>query len=339
MLYVVIIFLCLSILLYLLLGGADFGAGIVELFTSPALRQRTRMITYNTIGPIWEANHMWLIITIVILFVGFPVVYSTISVHLHIPLLLMLLGIIGRGTAFIFRHYDAVKDDMQRLYNVIFMYSSLVTPFFLGVIAGGLLSGYIDPEAGTFYAGYMKPWTNLFSLSVGLFMVNICAFLAAVYLTGEITDLAINKIFKRKAMTFNITTVLSGGLVFLAAELEDLALMRQLISDPVTLTAFILASFSLFLLWKFLKSDHHVTTRLIAGFQVTMILFAVGFHYFPDFVIIKNGENLSLYNAVATEGPVNALGWALVLGSILILPSLFYLIYSFQKDRATSKDI
>src|ERR1700734_1051124 len=125
MLYVVIAYLWASILLYLLLGGADFGAGILELFTSEKNRSITRRTMYKAIGPIWEANHMWLIIAIVILFVGFPLIYSNICTYLHIPLLIMLMGVTARGTAFSFRNYDAVKDDkMQDVYNYIFVYSS-----------------------------------------------------------------------------------------------------------------------------------------------------------------------------------------------------------------------
>src|SRR5688500_9395037 len=119
MLYVVIVYLWTAILLYLLLGGADFGAGIIEFFTSRRNRSRTRRTMYQAIGPVWEANHMWLIITIVILFVGFPKIYTTMSVYLHIPLTAMLLGIIARGTAFVFRNYDAVKDDLQKVYSRI----------------------------------------------------------------------------------------------------------------------------------------------------------------------------------------------------------------------------
>src|SRR6478609_9762603 len=123
--YVVITYLFLSLLLYLLLGGADFGAGIVELFTSRKNKGRTRKTLYHAIGPIWEANHMWLIIAIVILFVGFPYIYTTLSIYLHIPLTIMLLGIIARGTAFVFRHYDAINDDWQFWYNRIYSISSL----------------------------------------------------------------------------------------------------------------------------------------------------------------------------------------------------------------------
>src|SRR6201996_9693167 len=137
MLYVVIVFLWVALLLYLILGGADFGAGIIELFTSEDNKVKTRKISYQAIGPIWEANHMWLIIAIVILFVGFPTIYSQMCIYLHIPLLIMLMGIIARGTAFSFRNYDAVKDEKtQALYNHIFVYSSVITPLFLGITAG-----------------------------------------------------------------------------------------------------------------------------------------------------------------------------------------------------------
>src|SRR3954469_2979386 len=132
MLYVVMAYLWAAILLYLLMGGADFGAGIIELVTSNKNKSKTRRTMYNAIGPIWEANHMWLIIAIVILFVGFPVIYTTMSTYLHIPLVIMLMGIIARGTALAFRNYDAVIDDMQKVYNKIFVYSSFITPLFLG---------------------------------------------------------------------------------------------------------------------------------------------------------------------------------------------------------------
>lgn len=336
MLYVVIAFLCFSILLYLLLGGADFGAGIVELITKDKFRQKTRIITYRTIGPVWEANHMWLIIVIVILFVGFPAIYTALSVYLHIPLLLMLLGIIGRGTAFIFRHYDAVKDNMQRVYNFIFTYSSFITPFFLGVIAGAMISGDINPEATDFHGLYIAPWTSWFALAVGIFTVSICGFLAAVYLSGEELDPGIRKVFIHNAKLLNVATVLSGALVFIAAHVDGLALMRELVTQPVTLIILILATLSLLPLWYFLNARRANATRMVAGFQVTMILLALGYHYFPDFIILQNAENLSLYNSAATEKSITSLAWALILGSIFILPSLFYLIYSFQKEETVS---
>jgi cytochrome d ubiquinol oxidase subunit II len=165
MLYVVITFLFLAIVLYFLLGGADFGAGIIELFTSADNKSRTRKTSYQAIGPIWEANHMWLIIAVVIMFVGFPVIYSDMCTFLHIPLLIMLLGITARGTAFAFRNYDAVKgENTQKLYNKVFVYSSFITPLFLGIIAGSVISRQIDLHATTFLAASVFSWLNYFSV-------------------------------------------------------------------------------------------------------------------------------------------------------------------------------
>src|SRR5471030_676536 len=156
MLYIVITFLFLAIVLYFLLGGVDFGAGIIELFTSDGNKHRTRKTMYQAIGPILEANHMWLIIAVVIMFMGFPVIYSEMCTYLHIPLLIMLLGITARGTAFSFRNYDAIKGERtQNIYNHIFVYSSFITPLFSGIIAGSAVSRQIDINATTFLSAYI----------------------------------------------------------------------------------------------------------------------------------------------------------------------------------------
>lgn len=331
MLYVVIVFLWTAILLYLLMGGADFGAGILELFTSEKNLKKTRKTMYRAIGPIWEANHMWLIITIVILFVGFPEIYTTMSVHLHIPLTIMLLGIIARGTAFTFRHYDAVVDDMQQIYNKIFVYSSFVTPLFLGIIGGSAVSGQIDTEANNFLSAYIFSWLNWFSVSVGFFTVAICGFLAAVYIIGE-TDTELDQHrFIRKARFMNIAAFVCGALVFVAAYFEGIPLIEWTFGNTIGITAIVLATLSLIVFWYLLNRRKTAIIRILAGFQVSMILLSTTYRHFPNIVILKNGSHLSLLEHSGHEETITALAWALLLGSIFILPALGYLIYSFQK--------
>lgn len=330
---VIITFLCAAILLYFLLGGADFGAGIIELFTSAKNRSKTRNTMYHAIGPVWEANHMWLIIAIVILFVAFPKIYTTMSVYLHIPLAIMLIGIIARGTAFVFRHYDAVKDQMQEVYNKIFIYSSFITPLFLGIIAGSLISGKIDNQANNFADAYVFGWLNWFSVAVGLFTVALCGFLAAIYLIGESKELADKKRFIKKAEFMNVAAVLFGAMVFGSAYLEEVPLVDWVLKNPVGLTAIVLASLSLILLWYLLIKGKTKVLRLLAGFQVTMILVAISFAHFPNFIRLKNGDAISLYETIAPIKTVNTLGWALLLGSVLILPFLGYLFYKFQQKE------
>lgn len=331
--YVIIAFLCLAILLYFLLGGADFGAGIIELFTSQKNRSKTRKTMSQAIGPVWEANHMWLIITIVILFVAFPKIYTTMSVYLHIPLAIMLIGIIARGTAFVFRHYDAVKDQMQEVYNKIFIYSSFITPLFLGIIAGSVLSGQIDTQANDFATAYIYSWLNWFSIAVGLFTVALCGFLAAIYLIGETEANEEKKRFIKKAEFMNVAAVIFGAMVFTAAHLENVPLIDWVFQNNVALAAVVLASLSLVLLWYLLLKGKTKVLRILAGFQVTMILVAISYAHFPNFIRLKNGDTISLYETIAPIKTVQSLGWALVLGSFLILPFLGYLFYKFQQKE------
>ena len=331
--YVIISFLCLAILLYFLLGGADFGAGIIELFTSSKNRSKTRKTMYHAIGPVWEANHMWLIITIVILFVAFPKIYTTMSVYLHIPLAIMLVGIIARGTAFVFRHYDAVKDQMQEVYNKIFIYSSFITPLFLGIIAGSMLSGKIDNHANDFTSAYIYGWLNWFSVAVGLFTVALCGFLAAIYLIGESKAEEDKRRFIKKAEFMNVAAVLLGMMVFIAANIEGVPLINWVFKDVVGLLAVSLASLSLVLLWYLLVKGKTKVLRVLAGFQVTMILLAISYAHFPNFIRFKDGTTLSLQESIAPIKTVESLAWALLLGSLFILPFLGYLFYKFQQKE------
>ncbi|UYQ94575.1 cytochrome d ubiquinol oxidase subunit II [Chitinophaga horti] len=337
MLYVVIVYLWASILLYLLLGGADFGAGIIELFTSEKNRNRTRKTTYQAIGPIWEANHMWLIIAIVILFVGFPAIYSTMSVYLHIPLTIMLIGIIARGTAFAFRHHDAVVDDWQNVYNRIFTWSSFVTPLFLGIIAGSAVSGRIDTQAVNFLDAYIFSWLDWFTVAVGFFTTAICAFLAAVYLIGETDNETDRKRFIHKAQTSNILAVFCGFLVFTAAYFEGIPLFQWVFGNLVGAVAITAATLSLILLWYLLRQGKTKILRVLAGFQVTMILLTVTWQHYPNIVLLADGGYLSLTEHHGHAKTISSLGWALLLGSIFILPALFYLIYSFQQKNGAKE--
>jgi cytochrome bd ubiquinol oxidase subunit II len=331
--YVVISYLYLSILLYLVLGGADFGAGIIEMFTSQKNIRHTRTTLYHAIGPIWEANHMWLIIVIVILFVGFPVVYSTLSVYLHIPLLIMLMGIVARGTAFVFRHYDAVRDEMQELYNNVFIWSSFLTPFFLGVIAGSTISGHINQAATTFAEAYVFSWFNVFSFSVGLFTVFLCGFMASIYLIGEAQNQNDRRRFVRKAKRMNIAAVGAGALVFLAAVLDEIPLLNWVFGHPVGLMAVVVATLSLLFMWRWIDTQRVMVPRILVGLQVTMILLAVSYVHFPNLVMLQGDAKISLLENIAPSKTMQALGWALLIGSVFILPALFYLYYSFQKKE------
>jgi cytochrome bd ubiquinol oxidase subunit II len=333
MLYVVIFFLFVSIILYCLLGGGDFGAGILELTASRKSRDKVREMVTTAIAPIWEANHIWLIIAVVILFNGFPPVYTSISVALYIPLILVLLGIVFRGTAFTFRHYDAVKDKSQEIYSNIFSYSSVMVTFFFGLVVGAIVSNKIMLNPPDFFYGYIYPWFNLFSVSVGLFVSSLFAYIASVYLLNVLTDEETSKEFLRKTKIANLVAVTAGGLVFISSYFEMVGFTQRFFESPLSILLIILASGLVPVLWRLLDKRKRWLSRIAVGVQLVFIIGAFYAAYYPTIVVIRDGEDLSLINSAAPEITLTYLGWALIAGSLLIFPALAYLYIVFKSGK------
>lgn len=333
MLYIVIFFFLVSIYIYCLLGGADFGAGIIEFMSGKKSKERTRELVSEAMAPIWEANHMWLIIAVVVLFNAFPLVYTRLLVSLSIPLIIMLIGIILRGTAFTFRHYDAVKDGSQEIYSKVFQYSSIIVPFFFGLVVGAIVSGKITENPATFYEGYVAPWFNLFSVSTGIFVTSLFAFIAAVFLISESTDADTLSEFVSKSKKTVVAAVASGLLVFGSSVLEDVHFTERFFTNPSSIIFIVLATVSLPVLWKVLGKGLKWPSRILAGAVLFFILGAFYAVYFPSLVLLKSGRNMTFYNSAAPDVTLNYLGWALIVGSVIIFPSLFFLMNVFKSEK------
>src|SRR5512145_994232 len=146
-----------SLTFYALLGGADFGGGVWDMFASGSRKRAQRELIAEAIGPVWEANHVWLILVVVLLFTAFPPAFAAMATALHIPLTLMLIGVVLRGSAFTFRSYDRRTDDVQRRWGRVFSMTSLITPILLGVTVGSVSSGRIRSEYSDFAAAFVAP--------------------------------------------------------------------------------------------------------------------------------------------------------------------------------------
>ena len=139
-----------------------------------------------------------LILVIVILFTAFPPAFAAIATALHIPITLLLIGIVLRGTAFTFRTYDVQRDDVQRRWSLVFSIASIITPILLGTILGAIASGTIRIENGTVTSGFFESWLAPFPIAVGFFALALFAFLAAVYLTLETHERELQEDFRRR---------------------------------------------------------------------------------------------------------------------------------------------
>lgn len=327
-------FLGVAILLYCLFAGADFGAGILEAFRGPRRREAQQELITHAISPVWEANHVWVVLAVVILFVGFPAAYARLSVVLHIPLTLMLLGIVLRGCAFTFRHYDAVKDRSQAAYSAIFVISSFVTPLMLGTIAGAVFLGRFPAlDGASFTDAFVHPWFNLFSLSVGLFASVLFTFLAAVYLIGETAEPELKQIFVARARAANLAALVIGAWVFVAAEIDGLNLVHAFTSDALALACLVSATFLLGPLWWCVTRSSIHRARLCVGTQVSLILMGWLKLQLPALVVsrLPGVASITIYSAAAPAATLAPLLWALVVGSALIFPALLYLLIIFKR--------
>src|SRR5690242_13033587 len=175
-----------GLIAYAVLGGADFGAGVWELLAVGKTSTGHRQLINRALGPVWEANHTWLIFLIVGLFNVFPPAFAALSIALFVPLSIVLIGIVLRGAAFVFSYYATdAQGPFAQWWRRVFSVTSLITPFFLGASAAAVASGHLLAPDGTARADMFASWTSPFALAVGAMAIALCATLAAVYLTNE----------------------------------------------------------------------------------------------------------------------------------------------------------
>jgi len=329
MLSIITIILGTAFLLYTLLGGADFGAGIIESLAG----KREEVTISRAIAPVWEANHVWLILAVVILFTGFPLVYSSLSTVLHIPLMIVLLGIISRGTAFTFRHYDVVLDKSHKYYTLLFRVSSFVTPIFLGIILGAMMLGRITFDTSqSFYQVFMTPWLNVFCISMGIFAACLFAYISAIFLVGETKINRERKMYVRLAKRFMIGTMFTGSLVFIAASVSGHNLLKQFSHSVTSIVTLVVATILCPLIWHFLNKEKNKTVYLRIGVSLQVTLVLIGWFYiqFPVLIKLNNGISLTFFNTQAPYATLYQLLIALIVGLIVIIPGFVYLFRVFK---------
>src|SRR5216684_4080407 len=146
-----------ALILYALLGGADYGGGVWDLFAFGKRAPAQRALIAQAIGPVWEANHVWLIFVIVVLFTAFPPAYAALSVALFVPLHLVLVGITLRGAAFVFRGPQAGGPGSGP-WGAVFGVASVITPALLGMCVGAVSAGGLRVRGGEVRVEEPPPW-------------------------------------------------------------------------------------------------------------------------------------------------------------------------------------
>src|SRR5918995_5151081 len=200
---VVAAILWIGVTLYAVFGGADFGGGMWDLLAGKTERgNRARRLIDHSIAPVWEANHVWLIFVLVVLWTAFPEVFSAIFTTLYIPLALAALGIVLRGAGFAFRH--ALPGPVRAPATRVFGVSSVLTPFFMGTVVGAVASGEV-PAGGD--GDPTSSWIGFLPLVTGVLFVAVCAYLAAIFLVRDVAaagDKDLERYFARRALAMAV---------------------------------------------------------------------------------------------------------------------------------------
>jgi cytochrome bd ubiquinol oxidase subunit II len=318
--------LLLAVIAYAVFGGADFGAGFWDLTAGgPERGERPRDVIEHSIGPVWEANHVWLIFIFVILWTSFPEAYASITLTLFVPLTIAALGIVLRGASFAFRK-AVLGMGYRRVFGAAFAASSVLVPYCMGAIAGGIASGRVP--AGGRAGDPVQSWINPTSVLSGVLAVAAVAYLAAVYLVWDarrLNEKEMAEYFRRRAVAAAAAVGVIGlvGIFVLAADasylfdgLTSRALPLVILSALCGLGALVL-----------LVRNAPRGARLLAVLAVATVIVSWGVAQWPYLL----PESLTFSAAAAPGGTLAAVLAAGLLACAIVVPGFVLLFLLHQK--------
>lgn len=344
----------LGLIAYALLGGADFGGGVLDLLAAGPRKRAQREAIARAMGPVWEANHVWLIFMLVVLFTCFPRGYAPIATALFVPFHLALAGIMLRGASFVFRGFrtsnraqvtpapheagqrespiepkgPAQADEPLAAWGVVFGVASVISPLLLGASFGALTEGdlrFTEPGHGELH--YPTAWLSPYPVACGLLALSACTYLASVYLLAETTG-ELREDFRRRAIFAGTATAALAGIVLVLAAINAEWFARQLLSVrswPVLAAGLLMFGLSA---WAVFTRKFRAA-RIFAAGQVLLLLLGWGFAHYPYLAY----PDLTLANSAGPVTTTRFIVLAVPVGMIVLLPSLWLLFAVFKGSR------
>ncbi len=313
---------------YALFGGADFGGGIWDLLAGGADRGAApRELIDESITPVWEGNHVWLVFILVLTWTAFPPAFAALMTALFVPLAVSVLGIVLRGAGFAFRH-TAERLQMRRFTGATFAAASLLTPFFMGTVVGAIVTGQVPVHPA---GNVLAAWTSSTAILTGFLFVAACAYISAVYLVLEARQRARRDLTGYFSLRATAAGVVTGGLA--GGTFAELSTSSPYVYNRLTGIALPLVAASiaagiavLGMLW--LRWYHAVFLRATAAIAVATVVFGWGLaqypYLFPTSLPLAAGSapNASLVAEFVVAG----------LAVLLVAPG-FALLYFLQQRR------
>jgi cytochrome bd ubiquinol oxidase subunit II len=318
-----------ALVIYSLLAGADYGAGFWDLMCSGSRQEEQRALIERAIEPVWEANHIWLILIVVLMFSGFPAAFSGICLGLAVPLFLILLGIVLRGSSYVFRAYFTGSVRTQLYWGKVFSISSSLTPLFLGIVIGAISSNAVLVHDGVSENGFLRTWFHPFPLIVGVLSLSLFAYLSACYLAIETNDAAVQNDFRQRALISGFVSIVAAAITYVVAGDSAKPIRDGLTHAPhdwlIELGAAIAAVVAFQALW----SRSYFRARIAAAAQVALIVIGWGVAQYPYLV----RPELTIVNSAAPSNIVSDLVIAVAVGAVVLIPSLILLLLVFKTNR------
>jgi len=313
---------------YALFGGADFGGGIWDLLAGGAERGAApRELIDESITPVWEGNHVWLVFVLVLLWTAFPPAFAAIFTALFVPLSLSLLGIVLRGVGFAFRH-TAERLHMRQLTGATFAAASLITPFFMGTVVGAVATGQVPVHPA---GNVLAAWTSPTAILTGFLFVAACAYISAVFLVLEARKRGQQDLTRYFSLRATVAGVLTGALA--GATFAELSTSAPYVYARLTGIALPLVAISvaagiavLGMLW--LRWYHALFLRGTAAIAVTTVVWGWGLAQYPYLF----PTSLPLAAGSAPTGSLVAEFVVAGLAVLLVVPA-FALLYFLQQRR------
>ena len=323
-----------GLIAYAVLGGADFGAGFWQLTGSGPRGREIREHAHHAMGPVWEANHVWLIFVLVVCWTAYPTVFGSITSTLAVPLFVGGVGIILRGTAYALRSGTATAREQRRV-EIAVALSSILTPFALGAVIGGIASGRVP--VGNAKGDLVTSWLNATSIFVGVLAVATAAYLAAVYLAADAVRaerVELAQAFRARALVMAVVAgaIALAGLAIVRTDAEDLwdgltsggGLAAVLASAAAGLA-------TLALVW----GGRYEPARATATVAVAAVVAGWALAQRPELL-----PGLTVREAAAGRATLVAIVVSLALGALVLVPSLgilFGLVLRGRFDAAPTE--
>lgn len=329
--YILLSILWFALIAYAVTGGADFGAGVWDFLAFGTNAERQHQLIDRALGPVWEANHVWLVFLVVGLFSAFPVAFAILCLVLFLPLTLALIGTALRGSAFVFRTHGLRKGKPALvIWTRIFSLASVMTPFFLAVSAAAVASGQIQMRQGYPYTPERFFWLTPFALTIGVMAITLCATLAAIYLTVEATneqDTELAEAFRKRGLLAGALTALLGALGLLLAISEAPILWRGMFDHAIGLViaTMLIGLAAAITLWY----RYYQLARILIIVESAFLLGSWGVSQIPYLI----PPDVTVDAAAGAPSTLFLLLVGIICGMVLILPSIYYLFYIFKIKR------